>query len=219
MAPVADLYHDGPRRFLVTFPELDHYPERAGDVRRGYWPYSPGTPPVWPRGGGPRVFAYLKHSPQLPAVLAGLAGCGASALVYVDGVDPSLRARFAGPTLSFADGAVDLRAVASEASLAVTNANIGTMTALMLGGVPQFCLPLTLEQFLVARAVETAGAGRVFLPDDRMPLEQALRAMLVDPRCGVAARSFAERHRGFDPARQLAELLEECDLAMAGSSG
>lgn len=212
LARLADLYHDGPRRFLLTFPGLDHYPDRRGDARRGYWPYGPGAAPDWPAGDGPKVFAYLKHYPGLPAILDALTRLKAPTLAYIDGADPALRKRFEGPTLRFAPGMLDLRAVVAEAALGITNANIGTMTALLLGGVPLLSIPLQLEQLLVGKAVERMGAGPVLSPtaDPFKAISQALS----DPRPREAARAFAERHRDFDPERQMAELLAECDAAI-----
>lgn len=208
---VAALYHDGPRRFLLTFEELDHYPQRRGDRHRGYWPFHPGAAPDWPKATGPKVFVYLKHFPQIAEVLEDFSRAGNPMLVYIDGVDPKLRRRLESPTLRFADEMVDLEAVAREAAVGITNANIGTITGLLLRGVPQLCLPLTLEQGIVAGAVERMGAGRILTPRPGSTPAQALRELIDDSQARACAQSFADKYRDFREDRQLAAFLAECD--------
>lgn len=211
MKRLADLYHDGPRRFLLTFPELDHYPNRRGEKHRGYWPFGPGEAPAWPEVEGPRVFAYLKPFSRLSDLLQALVELDFPTLVYIDHVDPKLKSRFSCSTLRFADRLVDLRAVGRRASLAITNANTGTVTALLLGGIPQLCIPLQLEQFIVGQAVERMGAGIVLTPEKCLSPDEAIRCVLSEKRYRTAANAFAERHRDFSVERQFEELFAECD--------
>jgi hypothetical protein len=211
---LADLYHAGPRKFLLTFPELDHYPGRIGETCRGYPPDDGGDPPGWPAGDGPRLFGYLKRFPRLGEVLAEVASLGLPTLLRIDGLDPALRKRFESPRLRFADRMTDLAAAAQGAAAGLTHGGIGATTALLRGGLPLLCLPLHLEQWLVGEAVARLGAGLVSAPEARLAPADGLRRLLAEGRFRAAARAFAEKHRGFDFDRGLAELLAECDAAI-----
>ena len=73
LACLADLFYQGPQRFLLALPDLDHYPACSGEMYRGWPPPEPGLVPDWTACGGPRVFAYLKPLPR-PAGPAGGSG-------------------------------------------------------------------------------------------------------------------------------------------------
>lgn len=211
---LADLYHEGTKRFLLTFQEFDHYPDRKGESYRGYWPYLSGIEPSWPDTGGQKVFAYLKPHSGLDPILQTLIRLKAPTLVYIDQADRKLVARFEGPTLRFADGMLDLRAVGRTAALGITNGGGGITTALALSGVPQLCIPLQLEQWLVGQALERLGAGLTLTPEKNLTAADAIEQLLSDDRFRIAASSFATRYHDFSVDQQNEELMTECDAAM-----
>ena len=54
---LAQLYYPVDEHFLLTFQELDPYPQRGPVEYWGMWSGGIGTAPDWPRGEGSRVLA------------------------------------------------------------------------------------------------------------------------------------------------------------------
>lgn len=217
MKHLADLF-DVTEEALVTFPELDHYPNR-GPAR--YWGSLPsagaGKPVEWPAGGSKRIFAYLRpESPHHEAVLAALLALGHAAVIYFPNLPPALAARFAAPHLSFLDQPADIGQMTREADLAITYASLATTTAFLLAGKPLLLLPFHLEQFMLARRVEEMGAGCMVNPEQPPgDLRAMLADLLANPSWCGNARAFAAKYAAFDQqavignlVRRISEMLE-----------
>ncbi|WBS00311.1 hypothetical protein OU994_18550 [Pseudoduganella sp. SL102] len=213
----------GDAPLLCTWPEFDHYGRTAAE---GEWigpvtmPLG-GTVPAWPPGTGPRVFAYLKHDhPAHGAVLQALVDEGCRVLCYLPEVAGGRPAPLASPAIAYSSQPVAIEAALHGAALCVCHAGDATVVQALLAGVPVLLLPMHLEQFLLARRVESWGGGingaRV-KPDGDW--HGAVRSLLDDDRFRAAAAAFAHR-RGertlLERAERVVDLFER-QVAAAGS--
>lgn len=190
---------DGAASFLSGVPELDPYGARPEGDYVGLQALSTGNVvPEWPPGDGPRVFAYLNPNYRhLDRALQALAACDARVVVYVFGGGAALAQRYRGARLHFSPDPVDMHRVIADCDLCACHGNVGTTLGMLSGGRPVLVLPMHLEQFLLGKAVEHAGVGRVVHPDDGAPdIAAALAAMLGDPAYGRNAQALAERYAG-----------------------
>ena len=218
MQHLANLF-DVAEEALVTFPELDHYPDR-GPAR--YWGSLPSTgagrPVVWPAGTGKRLFAYLRpECVHHEALLGALQALGQPTAVYFPGMNPALQARFATAHLRFLDQPADIEQMTREADVGITYSSLATTTAFLLAGKPLLLLPFHLEQFMLARRIEEMGAGRLVNPEQPPGDLRGILADLIDnPSWRTNAAAFAAKYAAFDQqavtgnlVRRITEMLDE----------
>jgi len=207
---LSDLYRDVDETVLTTFAELDPFGDRGPDRYWGVWSVDLGVPPPWPADANPRVFAYIKPSPMLPAILEAIRAIRIPAVIFCPEVQPQLRQRFSDHRLSFCAQPVDVRQAADGCDLAILNATLNTTATMLLAGKPLLLVPLQLEQRLTAERVAAIGAGRFVLPNHAHEIAVCLQDMLASTRYALAAKQFAEKYVGFaggDPAGRATERL------------
>ncbi|HJQ80663.1 MAG TPA: nucleotide disphospho-sugar-binding domain-containing protein, partial [Lacipirellulaceae bacterium] len=207
---LADLYASADATFLLTFRELDHYPNRGDAQYLGSWFPEGGAEPEWPSGDRPRLFAYLKPPApgwRLAELLAFLRETGLSTLVYVPGVDSAWRQKFETPRLRFAGGPVNIHKAAKECDVAIFNGTAGSMTAMLLAGIPQLNIPFYLEQIVGSRRVADLRAGLVANP--RRPEQIAARLMLLLKSDGYRqhAKAFSQKYADFSPQQAIQQTV------------
>lgn len=197
--PALHAVFDGAARFFSGVPELDPYGARDAADYLGLHAPSTGTAvPAWPQGQGAAVFAYLHADYRhIERTLQALAASGARVLVHVLGGDEAMVQRHRSPSLQFAPQLLDFGRVVAGCGFCVCHGNVGTTLGMLQGGRPLLVLPKHLEHFLLGKALERAGAGRVLHHDDHEPdIAGALQAMLGDETYAQQARALAARHAG-----------------------
>ena len=208
---VSQLYHPIDENFLLTFRELDPYPNRHNTRYMGALTDAGGAAVDWPSGSGPRIFAYLKPFPALPQLFSAFAQLDARVLICVDGFGAKLREHFASPRIKIFDKPVDLAQAAAECDLAVLNGNHGTSVAMLLAGKPSLQIPIFLEQVLTMQAIVRHGCGLGAAPTGADPVGERLEVLLSEPRFSAAACQFAERYASFDMREKVASMLDRIE--------
>lgn len=205
------LFHDIDENFLATFREFDHYPDRGDAKYWGVWPHGRGERPVWPKGAGRKVFAYLKPFKGLPALLGMLNEARLPTIVVIGQAEPGLLERFRSDTMRFESKPLDMAQAARQCDLAIFNGTPGATAAMLLAGKPVLEIPLVVEQMMTSQSVERLGAGLGAPPNAPMRIAASLRAMLESDDYAAAARRFAQRYADFDPQRQLAGIVDRME--------
>jgi UDP:flavonoid glycosyltransferase YjiC (YdhE family) len=219
---VAEIF-DGAELLLNGVPELDPFAPRETATYLGLHAGLIGKEvPRWPDGDGPRVFAYLRSDyKHIEATLAALTVSGARCVIFVHGATPALREKHKSGRLVFSAGLLDMDRAVTESDLCVCHGNFGTVMEVLRRGKPMVVLPLDLEKFLTATAVERQNAGCWIHPDTANPdFNGAIRRVLTDSAFKDSARAFASKH-GEPPVGTIvqgaADRIES--LAQTGSKG
>lgn len=213
MSELSDLFGTA-EDLLCTLPELDHYGPRTGVHYRGpVYCEEEGAVPQWPDAGGRRICVYVPHgSGAFAPLLRALRASGHGTLWIAPDLDSQRAAGYQSKTMCFAAGPLRLADVARQADLAVLNGGHGTVSAMLMHGVPMLLLPLHLEQYLLGRNVSRLGAGMMLDPGrDRGGLGSALAHLLDYRGYREAAGQFARDHRAFSPGQTVAAAADRID--------
>lgn len=224
LPPLQALYElfDVDANLICTFPELDLYPQRGAaeyvgpalslqEGARFDWPGAPDAP-------DPKIFVYLQAGfAHAEKIIAALSALPVRAVVHSPVLDPALMQKYALAHLLFSTAPLRMEQASREADIAICNAGLGTVSAMLLAGTPMLLLPTHQEQFLLASAVVRLGAGILVMDAGQEPdLQKWIMALIAQPGYAAAAAAFQEKYRGFHQARQLDQLVARCEQVLLG---
>jgi hypothetical protein len=208
---LSDLFDLVPATILATYGELDHFGKRPAAIYWGHWGLRSDHPARWPEGNGPKIYAYLKPSAGVDQLLQILSRSQYPTLLVDGGLDRRLVARHATGTIRFEPKPVNLADAASQAAIAIINANHATAAEFLRAGKPMLLCPLFAEQFLLARRVVALGAARMELNLHSVTAEILTEILVNHSAYASAAKRFADIYEKQNMQHhlvQVADLLE-----------
>lgn len=205
------------RAMLLTYPELDIYPERGPADYYGVPKSGEGSAlPEWPAGRGPRVFGYLyNYFAGLDPLLAALRRLDAPTLLLCRGANPDLVRKHAGGSVLVTGEPMSVSRLLPHADMVVCHGSHQMTAQTLLAGKALLMLPTQLEQFLIMRRVVRFGAGLGI--DPAVPDADYAKAIdeLATPRFAAKAAEFAGRYANHDPDAALATMIRRVEAALA----
>ncbi len=193
---------------LATLPELDSYPGRKNGRCIGpLFTVDEGEELHWSGCREKRIFVYLVSGGYVPQILDVLRGCGAEVIAFIPGVDDGIREAYDGTNMRICSGKVNLSRLLPGMSLAVHNANLGTLSAMLLSGVPSLCIPTHIEQLMNACCMERIGAGIVLKQGQvKTRFAEALNTMRANNVYRTKAVEVSMKYAGYDQKRVVGNL-------------
>ena len=133
----------------------------------------------------------------------------AQVICVVPGADKNLLDTFSTGSMCIYRDPVDLGVLIGDMDLGISYGGIGTVTPLLLGGVPVLLAPQNVEQYLFCTRVESLGAGLILRnARSQQAIQDAFARMLVESSCGAAAKLFAARYTDFNPDQAVEQAVK-----------
>lgn len=173
-----------------NWPEFNHYGPHSPARHVGQiFGDGAGTAPVWPPGGGPRMFAYVKgDNPLALEVLHSAVVSGFRVLAYLPGHSQAgiNRLRRSGRAVVSA-GPVRLSQLDGGIDIGVWQSPTGGVGHSLEKGMRMLFLPTQLEQLRACRAVQRAGVpAHVACEADNWP--RVFETLLAMPQMTLSQR-------------------------------
>lgn len=165
----------------LTWPEINHFGVHnekfhIGPIGRGA---DNGATHEFLNNGSLRVFAYLRdRKAESVIALKNLLINGAEVLAYLPGwSSDDARDLMVFPGFRLSHKAVNIEAMADNIDLLVGHAALGSVSTLLMRGVPSLMLPAQKEQEIFAKAVAKEGLGILF--DSTLTVSQSAISNII----------------------------------------
>ncbi len=194
-------------RAYMSLPQFFHYPHSSSTTKN----FGPafvtnlGVRPEWPQSSSKqskaKIFAYLSpaHGDFEPFVLA-LKATKLPALIHAKGISSQMVTKLSSPNIRFESTAVKLGEALEQATLVISHASLGTVSAAALAGKVQLGLPQHMEQEMVGRRLLETGAGLVVpVGTQGTDFKQLLTRLTEESSFSNAASVLANNVKDFSP--------------------
>jgi len=210
---LADIFDVG-EDFLATVEELDHYPQR---LNSHYWGLrynlDAGDTVSWPDIYTAKIFVYL-HSNfiETEKLLQSLLVTEADVILHVHNMSDTLIRKYSAKHIRFCKQPVNVNNISATCDLAICHAGLGTVSGMLLHGVPLLLLPTQAEQLITAMRVQELEAGEYITPSDpSRNYRKSIKRLLNSPSYKQQAGLFAEKYRDFDESQQKTDIADRCE--------
>jgi hypothetical protein len=212
LSSVAGIF-EGAERFLLAFPELDHFEVRSSEKYTGPVFGLMSYPELeWPEGSGPRVFIYLSAANRfLGTLMNHLKKNGIPAFAYIRDLPESDRKLLESPTLHMSSNLVNLDRAAAECDIAVTQGGFHTSARMLLSGTRLLICPEQLEQTLLAYQLQKRGLCEFisfFSETDKV--KERFDTVAASAELGKNAGDFAAKYAGYDSSQTVKKIVQIC---------
>lgn len=198
----------------AVLPELAHYPDRRNGRYIGpLFITEEGEAVQWSGNHKQRIFVYLRPGAETPIILEALNKSGAEVVAYIPGLADGLKKKYSKATMRISAVKINMSGLLPEMTLIINNANLGTISAALLSGVPNLCIPTHIEQWMNSCNLERIGTG-IGLRRDQLAsrFEETLNTVLFEKRYKEKAMEISRKYSGYDQRQvvtRLANTLEK----------
>ncbi|MES9905094.1 MAG: nucleotide disphospho-sugar-binding domain-containing protein, partial [Sedimenticola sp.] len=211
---LTDLYRLD-RHFLKCFPELDAYSQRNNPDLEYIGTCTitdQGCAPRWLKSSEKRIFAYLKCGYEaIETLLTLLVNSDHSLIIYCPGLSSELQKKVINSGNTLSETPLNFDRTLPQCDLVINHAGLGTVSSVLLAGVPQLCLPIFAEQQINAMNTKKLGCGNYLLPADIATKFSVLVEKLTnDIEMAQACSAHAERHSSYSINQMLASTYKTC---------
>lgn len=157
LSKVSDIYSGVDDYYFLGYPFLDHFGGREGISYLGSDTIKSKNIPIWPKGKGKKVFAYIPYSSEFEGLLYSLKVSNNCVLIYGASISTELKARYTSENISFITNIVDVDSIADTADWVINQGGFSLVTHFLKKGIPQLIIPQHQESLFFSMKVNALG--------------------------------------------------------------